>query len=487
MKLSDYQWSHNPRGLHNASTGTSSKVERWAQINAGWGKLAAIDREQQPAVAYLMSRGITPIIRIYRPRPGATPYNADMVRAWQTYLGQGVKWFEFYNEPNFEIEWPSGMSFSYADIPGTIAPLMQTWMDWAELIINMGGYPAFPALGEQIGGNGDVTSWLQVMLNYLAENYYERFRNIAANGMWVATHPYFYNHFYQEDGGVLRARPPETQNADQGGWHFEYPFDPLTQSFSPGLSPVVGPPDFPRGDPVSLVGMGYAFLKKYGEMFGGGAVPVVGTEGGITPVPMRPGDTYQADNRFPTVTWASHAEATLAAFNWIATDGPPWLFGCCLWIENDYFDGPSGEILTVERLAKTTPLYKTVPPIDAIDGPGPGWRKLLKGPGPIHGTPDMHFLILSPGFNTNWFFSEVRDYYGMFRPTVLSTTDFIAYIPPEKSLACTILCVPELVDYMTHHIKDRWPNVYFDLIVANDVRPVAEVLSQRVSTGRRFG
>jgi hypothetical protein len=485
MRLNEYVWSHNPRGLHNTSPG-GADVNRFTRLRCGWAKLVSIDREHVPAIPVLLANNITPIIRVFKPRFGAGSPTPEMVKAWQEYYRAGVRWFEFYNEPNFTIEWPEGVNFSYADIAGTIAPLMNNWLTWAENIIEMGGYPAFPALGEQTGTVSDVTSWLHNMMQYLADNHYERFRNIANNGMWCATHPYWYNHFYQEGPNVITPRPPEQQSADQGGWHFEYPFDPLTQANSPGLTTVSGPPDFPRGDPISVIGMGHAFMVKFNEMFGGGAVPVIGTEGGMTP-PPEPMGVSALDARYPGFTWTSHAEATLAAFNWIAQQGPPWMFGIALWIEHEIFSGPHGELALVPRLERTAPIYKTVPPIEALDGPGPGFYKALKGPGPIHGTPDYHFVVIAPGFNTNWFFAEARDYWQMFRPTIVTNTGYIAHIPPEKSLACTVIATPELVDYMTRQIKDRWPNVYFDLVTAPDAATIADVLRQRTSSGRRFG
>src|SRR5262249_37349061 len=224
----------------------------------------------------------------------------------------------------------------------------------------IGWVSRLPALGEQIGNAGDVTLWLIVLMQYLADNYYERFRNIADNGMWCATHPYFYNHFYQEGDGPLKPRQPEQENADEGGWHFEYPFDPLTQADMPGITTVSGPPEHPRGDPISLTGMGHAFMKKFGDLFGGGAVPVIGTEGGMIPAP-EPNVTQQVDGRFPGVTWYSHAEACLAAFNWMASQGPPWMFGVTLWKEDEFFEGPHGQLPAVARLQNTSPIYKTVP------------------------------------------------------------------------------------------------------------------------------
>ena len=190
----------------------------------------------------------------------------------------------------------------------------------------------------------DVARWLDTMMNYLAENYQERFRTVADSGLWVATHPYIYNHFYQESGGPLDPRQPGAQRAFEPGWRFEYPLDPITQASFPGLTAISGPSEYPLGDPIGLTGVGQAFMAKFEALFGGGAIPVVGTEGGIVPVPAGIADFHQVDKRFPGYDWNSHGEATLALFNWIASDGPPWMFGLTLWKEDDYLRGGENPI-----------------------------------------------------------------------------------------------------------------------------------------------
>ena len=280
MHLNEYQWSHNPRGMHNPGAPANINIGQLVSTHMGWCKMVCVDREGIPAIGPLLGNNITPIVRVYRPTQGASVPAADMYFAWSEYYKAGARWFELYNEPNFDIEWPVASPPSYSDLSGTIAPLMINWMDWAERIIEMGGYPAFPALGEKSGGNGDMSLFLSALLQYAADNYYDRFRNIADNGLWVATHPYIYNHFYQDAAGLTVPRQPDQESADQGGWHFEYPYDPLTQSDEPGITVVSGPAQFPNGDPLGLTGMGHAFMEHFGDLFGGGAIPVIGTEGG---------------------------------------------------------------------------------------------------------------------------------------------------------------------------------------------------------------
>jgi hypothetical protein len=486
MRLDEYKWSRNPRGMHNANAATHFRVDRLIHMKMGWAKIVAVDREFMNNIGPMLASAITPIVRLWRPRFGARAYTSDMVFAYKEYIAAGVKWFEFYNEPNLEAEWPQETPPDFNNLAGCIAPLMQNWLDWAEMIIGLGGYPAFPALAEAVGRGEDVTSWLVTMMTYLADNYFDRFRNIADNGLWCATHPYFYNHYYQAGSGPLKPRAPQDQKAHEDGWHFEYPYDPISQADDPGRTAISGGPKYPRGDPIGLTGMGHAFTHHFQQMFGGGAVPVVGTEGGITPVPG-PGDVRQLDRRFPPFDWTSHGEATVATFNWIAQKGPPWMFGLTLWKDDDYWDGPAGPLLATKRLAESPPSFKHVPPINALEGPGPRVAKAPIGPGPIHGSPDYHFLVIAPGFNTNWFFQEARDYWDRFRPTLITATDYIAYLPFAKSLAVTVLATPDLAEYMKKQIQQRWPNVWFDLIIGEKAEEIAAVLRQRITVGRRFG
>lgn len=487
MRLDEYQWSRNPRGMHNATAAMRMNLERLIAMRMGWGKVVTLGADYLDLVQGMLTHNITPIIRIWRPRFGAGAPQPDMIDAWRQYVAAGVRWFEYYNEPNFDNEWPEGHLPDYRDINGTIRPLMDNWLLWAELIISMGAYPAFPALGEATGRHLDVARWLDTMMNYLADHHYERFRAVAANGLWCATHPYIYNHYYQENSGPLDPRPPGMQRASEPGWRFEYPYDPISQSHYPGLTAVSGPGDYPLGDPIGLTGVGQAFMIKFQELFGGGAVPVVGTEGGITPVPAGVGDFHQTDTRYPGYDWYSHGEATVAMFNWIATEGPPWMFGVALWKEDDYLPGPGAEAAAVYRMMENPPLFKPVPPLVPLDGPGARWLAAQRGPGPIHGAPDYHFVVIAPGFEGSWFFERGQAYWDRFRPAVMNSTDYIGNLPYQRSLGVTLLAPADLGDYLAEQMRERWPNVWIDLIMPASPDELGGILAARVENGSRFG
>jgi len=283
MQLSEYQWSGNPRGMHTEAAYRPLNHGRYTELQLGWLKLICGGEEYLADVAWALRNNITPMIRIYIERPGAMAMTQSLQSQWAAYRGAGALWFEFYNEPNLpDIEWPAGsVNVSHDNLDGVIRPMMDNWLAFAEYIISLGAYPGFPSLSE-VGGPGGSMAWLRSMLGYLRDTHRERFMQVAQRGLWWSVHPYTLNHFYQEAPGG-GARPPAAQNAREGGWHFESPYDPISQAADPGRTIYGGTPQTPYGDPVGLLAMGMMFNERAAQMFGAQAVPVLGTEGGIWP------------------------------------------------------------------------------------------------------------------------------------------------------------------------------------------------------------
>jgi hypothetical protein len=333
-------------------------------------------------------------------------------------------------------------------------------------------------------------------------------RAVIANGLWCATHPYIANHFYQEPpGGPSHvARPYYQESADEAGWHFEYPYDPLQQKNDPGRTVFGGTQLTPWGDPNGLIASGQAFQELLRKHFNAGPVPVVGTEGGIWKIPY-PGDSpHNIDDRYPSYNYESHAEATLAMFEWISRQGPPWFWGVTLWNETDYYDPPHGTVLAIERLSQTTPILKDVPSMDTGGGgvvqpiqppvepetepretATPRPTEIVVGPKEVKGTPDYHWLILAPGLQADWFFQAARRYWQTFRPTVLTEWETIRFLPNTKSLAVTVLARSDTIEYMTERIQMQWPNVMFDAVVFDNLTEMQAELDRRATYQQRFG
>lgn len=385
MNLRDYRWFNNPRGLHNLGIGQGIDMNRYTIPKLGWAKLVtAEDEYTKPRheggpshIDQFMAASIMPIIRVFRSnmigmRLENDPKQLDWYgKVYPEYIRQGALWFEFYNEPNLDGEWPDAgvgwnITWENRDI---IKMMMDPWIEWAERIVNLGGYPAFPALTDSAHPKAATVYWLREMLRYLREQHERRFRHVIQNGLWCATHPYIANHFYQSPAGgaAYNARQPHEQDGAGPGWHFEYPYDPLQQRNDPGRTVFGGTTLTPYGDPNGLIATGLAFQQLLWRYFRAGPVPVVGTEGGIWRVPDPRDPPHIIDDRYPGYTYDSHAQATLAMFRWIATQAPPWFFGLTQWTEGDWYD-QFGTIKAVDVLAANQPLLKDVPSIEVQSG-----------------------------------------------------------------------------------------------------------------------
>ncbi len=487
MRLDEFQWSRNPRGLHVASIyQTPLPIERYQAMRCGWCKLIAAGYEYVDDCAALLSAGITPIVRLYLGRWGARPFDRFWRDIMIAFASVGVKWFEFYNEPNLGVEWPEGFDPDWRDFDNVIKPLMDNWLSWAEFTITLGGYPGFIPLAESDHPQYASVRWMEAFLQYLHTAHFDRFRNVLANGAYCATHPYILNHFYQQvpGGGPWSARPPAAQNAEEGGWHFEYPYDPICQRADPGRTVYGGTAQTPHGDPVGLIAMGRMFNERCGVLFGSQAVPVVGTEGGI--FPFRD-NVFQQDNRYPPYSEVNHGEATAAMFRWSAEQAPPWFFGVTLWKEDEYYI--PGPVRTIGRLGELPVVLKQVPPIEVMGSGFVGGPRAIPqyGPGPIQGAADFHFVVLAPGLDSSWFFETARTYWDRFRPIVTTDLSLVDHIPFSQSAAITIISPPDLIETLRQAASLPYPNAYLDIIEATTREAVATIFANRVAVDRRFG
>jgi len=506
MNLRDYKWFKNPRGLHNMGVIQPFVLERFTKPNMGWAKLVVGGNEHIQGCKELIAHNCMPIIRIYTPNMGAAKPPSVWYENYRDYIKAGALWFELYNEPNLEGEWPQGsggpvVDVDWDNVDEVIGPMMDEWIEWAERIIGLGGYPAFPALSDSAEKRHATVYWQNAFLEYLKQNYEQRFRAIIANGLWCGTHPYIANHFYQEPPGgpATVARPYYQESADEPGWHFEYPYDPLQQKNDPGRTVFGGTKLTPWGDPNGLIASGQAFQELLKKHFNAGPVPVVGTEGGIWKIPKPSEQPYLIDDRYPAYSYESQAEATLAMFEWIARQGPPWFWGVTLWNESDYYD-IQGQVLAIDRLIDTPVIKKDVPSIDTGGGGSvqapqqvpaetntPRPTAIIIGPKPVKGEPDYHWLVLAPGLQADWFFQAARRYWQTFRPTVLTEWDIIPHMPNTKSLAITVLARSDTIDYMKERIQVAWPNVKFDPVVFDTLPEMQAELDNRATYQKRFG
>lgn len=488
MRLDEYVWSRNPRGMHCISVyQTPLNIQRYTSTGMGWAKLLAVDTAFVDDAQNLLANNITPLVRLYVGRYGAGPFTPQLRSLVDSFARAGVRWFEFYNEPNIDVEWPLDFNPSWEDFDNVIRPMMDNWLVFAEYVASIGCYPGFPAMAESTVPQYAAVMWMDAFLNYLHTAHADRFTTLLANGAYCCTHPLVANHFYQEvpGRGPLSMREPHQQRSQEPGWHWEYPYDPVSQADDPGRTIYGGTALTPYGDPNGLEAMGRMFNERTAEMFGAQAIPVVGTEGGLWPFR---GQIYQHDDRYPPYDDESQAEATVAMYEWIARRSPPWYFGVCMWKEDEYW-APDGYVApAIYALERYPTVYKEIPSIPTMGGTRTPQPTITpRGPAPIRGAADFHMVILTDGLDESWFFDTARAYYERFRPIVSGRMDTIDLINYTRSLAVTVIATPERIESLRQYFAESYPNLWFDPIPATTREAVAAVFNARAENGLRFG
>lgn len=532
MNLNEYEWSRNPRGMHEYVP----NHQIWEEWGLGWLKFVALDDQHVQWVEFALAKNITPIVRVHRPSLAGKPADTDMLNLFETYLATGCKWFEFYNEPNIPFEWGPGVDIS--PTREFIEPVCENWLGWAEWLIERGGYPGLMSLVSTGEPWGNTALWTRAIAEYYFDNQYERFRNVINNGMYLAVHPNMVNHWYQEQpgAGVLSARQAADLNYAEGGWHYEYPYDPIQQADDPGRTVWGGTPTAPIDDVHGLLGPGIAWLEVLQEMFGVGWLPVVGTEGGIYPIPL-PDETITIDGRYPGYTLDSMAHGTIAMFEWLVRQAPAWMFGVCLW-EIKLYWRENNPIPALRMMSQVPPLVRqNIPAYPALgDAPPPFDPQYLvenpnnqvvvqqqqnqpqadiviqgdqaatspppeptlfptataiptiAGPGVMHGAPGYHFIYFAPDTDANWVFDSpaLQDYWARHKPVLITDIEMIDFLTADDSLAMTLITTPQMSDLLQSQITTRWQNAVLDVIVVPDAATLETIFTRRNQAGIRI-
>jgi len=326
MRLQDYERAlpkgsqgTDIRGIHGVASYSSNFdhdwwIDRIREMGMAWYKL--LDDGSGSAFDFakkLRQNGVMPIVRIFQdaPLPNRLPQKAlDTI---SRYIREGVtRWFEIYNEPNLPLEWRPGQWEALAG--RRKRTMVEVWLADAQEVIARGGYPAFPAMA-QSGHTPLLGSihWYEDCFRIMAQEFYEKARSVFEHGAWIATHDAVLNHCYKDESGE---------------WHFECPYDEITQRDHPGLTIFDGD--------NSLMGhrVPVTLLRRH---FGLEA-PIISTEGGVF-VPH--GGWTQPDPRYPGYDYRGHAERTVAMYRWLERYAVtyPWFFGMCPWLLANRFMG----------------------------------------------------------------------------------------------------------------------------------------------------
>ena len=75
----------------------------------------------------------------------------------------------------------------------------------------------------------------------------------------------------------------------------------------------------------------------------------------------------------------------------------------------------------------------------------------------------------------------------LFRPLVIADLDLVGYVPAGRSVAITVLARRDTAPSMATMIKKRYPAIYYDPLVYDDVDEMKLTLDGRTDLQQPFG
>ena len=331
MELHDYPRPKGDTGIgvhwnagFPAMVGLGKIQEYWlpelVAMGVTWVKLARHDGGLAVAELFLKN-DIMPVVRLYRPQPNPGTLNEETLRIVRSYVGIGVRYFEFNNEPDLGVEW-QGNSVP----PNAQEIVARNSIADIEAILARGGYPGIPATA--VG-----TKW-----NLVGEICRLGRRDLLSQPVWQAIHNYSLNHpvDYPSDlvnqRGALCSQDEYDRLAQErwdgnawGGWNLDRVNTERRGHANPGAT-ILEDPSCWRA---------YERFDKLIRDQIGRSLPILATEDGFV-VGERP------DPRYPATTPQLHASQTLEACrimrgtSKLNNPAPDYYFCTAFWLLGNY-------------------------------------------------------------------------------------------------------------------------------------------------------
>lgn len=331
MDLRDYPRPKDDTGIgvhwsagFPAAAGMTQIRDIWAPelqaLGVKWVKIARHDGALELA-ELLLSHGIMPIMRLYRPQPNPGRLDESLLRAVKDYVAAGVRYFEFNSDPDLAGEWQGG--FLPAD---ALAVVAQNAIADSEAILARGGYPGIPAVSP-------ACRW-----DIVGEICRLGRRDLLAQPVWQAVHNFSFNRplDYPADAGSREGRPYSAdfygrlaveawEGEAWGGWSLERVNQERQERANPTLTAF--------DDPAC-----WRAYERYDHLIRrqiGRSLPILSTESG-------PLVGQRTDARYPAVTPQLHMAQTLEACRAMMgasarfDHAPDYYFCTAFWLLGNY-------------------------------------------------------------------------------------------------------------------------------------------------------
>lgn len=101
--------------------------------------------------------------------------------------------------------------------------------------------------------------------------------------------------------------------------------------------------------------------------------------------------------------------------------------------------------------------------------------------------PDYHFLMIASELGPEWLFTAARQYWGRFRPTIISNFELLPQIPEDYTLSVTIIARRDRAAQLGVELAQRVARAYFDPVVYDEVHQTEAELNRRAQSNQPFG
>lgn len=325
--LADYPRppNDNGRGLHWSPGNqpmppeiTAYFIDELRAMNIKWVKFLQDDLplvSDPTLVEQLVSSGIEPIMRVYKPVNEPYQHLPELV-AQATAMG--VHYFELYNEPN--VAGPAG-GWAEGELPN-VERMVELWLLAARDVRAAGGRPSLPPLA----GGGTVDD--MIFLRQFLDGVRARGQTDLLIGAWLPVHNYFLNHPLDYPADPVNVNDVPLTTA-------EIAARDLTPDQVEAINQARRLAKLPReqggfwvGNTIDEDSNAFGKFEAYANIFFdrfGYYLPVISTEGGAI-------IGAAEDPRYPPVNAADLTERSLAAYHFMLDEAPPYFFAQTPWL-----------------------------------------------------------------------------------------------------------------------------------------------------------
>lgn len=251
----------------------------------------------------LVDIDIMPVVRMMIGNPGhVQTRNLEAIRKL---LDVGAMYFETNNEPDLAVEWEDGI------VPSNwLQIVVDNFIIDATAIIELGGYPAFPAMGV-----GTIVNPFDLIVQRGRQDLFD-------NGAWLAIHNYIINHPLDYPYDSVNQTGKQLTEAEYQATRWQWDTDPLSvinRLRTEGVHPGATIHD------DATCWLAYTLWNEQIISAFGHSVPIMSTEGGVVV-----GD--RQDGRYGRNDAARHEEVTLWVQDFLLTGAPTWYFTVFHWL-----------------------------------------------------------------------------------------------------------------------------------------------------------